>query len=109
LSRRPNLDRPVRLSLKLPETVRVKLDLLLFSSLEGRVPKGGYQEFFIERIQEYLSWRRTDLTPFGLPGYYVAGPREMIEALERKLKEGERDSEKNSLLPYTEEYPHVQS
>jgi hypothetical protein len=70
----------------LPESVRARLDLLLFSDLEGRVPKGGYQGFFLERIQEYFDWRKLDLTPLGFPpGYFVAGPRAMIDHLERKL------------------------
>ena len=89
MPRRPNLDRPVRLTLKLPETVRAKLDLILYSKLEGRVPKGEYQEFFIERIQEFLSWRRLDLSPFGMQGYFVKGPGEMVEALRKRLEKEE--------------------
>jgi hypothetical protein len=87
--RRPKLERPTQLCLKLPESVRAQLDLLLYSELEGRVPLGAYQEFFVERIREFLSWRRLPLERFGFPaGFFVAGPREMIEELERRLLNG---------------------
>jgi hypothetical protein len=87
MPRKRNLDRSIPLTLKLPESVRTRLDLHLFSDLEGRVAQGSYQQFFLERIQEYFSWRRLDLAPFGFGlGYFVSGPKDMIEALERKLK-----------------------
>ena len=87
MSRRPNLDRPTRLELKLPETLRARLDLFLFSMLEGRVPKGKYQEFFAARTREFFESRELDLAPFGFPlGYKVSGQKDMIDALERKLK-----------------------
>lgn len=87
MARKSSIDRPVPMTLKLPESVRTRLDLHLYSDLEGRVPQGSYQKFFIERIQEFFGSRRLDLTPFGLPGYYVTGPRPMAEALEKLLKE----------------------
>lgn len=49
------IDRPIMLHVALPLSIRTRLDLHLFSELEGRVPKGAYQEFFIERLQEYFS------------------------------------------------------
>ena len=47
-----------------------KLDLLLYSEVEQRVPKGAYQEFLQARIQEYFSTRRIDLATLipGRPG-----------------------------------------
>lgn len=87
MPRRPNLDRPVKLTLVLPESVRARLDLHLFSELEGRVPQGRYQAFFLERIQEFFGWRRIDLALYGFPeGFFTAGPKEMIEELEKELK-----------------------
>ena len=87
MPRKPNLERPVKLTLSLPETWRTRLDLQLFSPLEGRVPQGRYQEFFLERLQEFFNYRKLDLAPYGFPaGYEVRGPRDMIEALERRLK-----------------------
>lgn len=48
------IDRPTVLHMHLPLSLRVKLDLYLWSELEGRVPKGAYQAFFIERLQEFF-------------------------------------------------------
>ena len=87
MSRRPSLDPPVALRLMLPESIRAKVDLILFSELEGRVPKGRYQEFFLERIAEYFSNRPLDLTAYGIAGM-VSGPKEIIEQLEWRLKNG---------------------
>ena len=87
MPRPPNVIRPSLLHLALPEDIRAKLDLFLWSDLEGRVPKGAYQRFFMERIQEYFGWTRLDLTPFGYPqGFFVAGPREMIEHIKPLLE-----------------------
>lgn len=89
MPRKLNLDRPVALTLKLPESVRARLDLLLFSALEGRVPKGAYQDFFAARIQEFFEHRRLELTPYGFPsGYYISAPKEMLRELEFRLKKG---------------------
>jgi hypothetical protein len=56
--RRPNILRPIKLTTTLPEDIRAKLDLYLYSEVEGRVPKGAYQQFFIERIQEFFQQRK---------------------------------------------------
>ena len=61
MPRKPDVIRPSLLHMSIPEDVRAKLDLYLFSELEGRVPKGAYQKFFTERIQEFFGWRRMDL------------------------------------------------
>ena len=55
MPRRANIIRPVKLTINLPEDVRTKLDLLLFSQVEGRVPVGAYQRFFIDRINDYFN------------------------------------------------------
>ena len=60
--RRPNIEPSVATNLHLPETVRARLDLLLFSELEGRVPKGAYQRFFLERLQEFFTTKSKDLS-----------------------------------------------
>lgn len=86
MPRKPDLDPPTRLTLRLPETLRAKVDLILFSELEGRVPQGRYQEFFIERLVEYFSNRPLSLDAYGIAGM-ISGPKDVIEALERKLKD----------------------
>jgi len=93
MPRKPNLDPVTRLELKLPESLRARIDLLLFSPLEGRVPQGKYQEFFVSRIKEFFDHRRLDLTPYGFPtGYFVVGPKEMLDALERSLRDARTDA-----------------
>lgn len=87
MPRQPAVDRPKRLELKLPESLRNRLDLLLYSELEGRVPLGAYQSFFVERIHEYLGNSRLDLQAYGFPeGYHVKGPAEMLAALKSHLE-----------------------
>lgn len=87
MPRKPNIDRPVPLEISLPESIHTRLMLHLFSELEGRVPKGSYSNFFIERIQEFFGWKRLDLTPLGFPqGFFIAGPKEMIEKVEESLR-----------------------
>lgn len=54
MPRRPNLERSVPLMLMLPESVRTRLDLLLWSDVEGRVPLGAYQRFFVELLNEHF-------------------------------------------------------
>lgn len=89
MPRKPEVDRPTRLELKLPESLRTRLDLYLFSELEGRVPKGKYQEFFAERVRAFFGNAKLDLAPFGFPaGYYVEGPKDMIRALQERLVGG---------------------
>lgn len=86
MPRKPEVDRPTRLELKLPESQRSRLDLFLFSELENRVPKNAYRDFFTERVREFFDFARLDLTPFGYPeGYFVTGPKDMIAELQRRL------------------------
>lgn len=40
------VDRPVRLEIRLPESLHTRLELLLFSELEGRVPQGKWSAYF---------------------------------------------------------------
>lgn len=93
MPRKPNLDPSTRLELAIPETLRARLDLILFSELEGRVRLGKYSEFFIARLQEYLDSRRLDLAPYGFaPGYGVTGPKPVIDALEQRLREAYKET-----------------
>lgn len=66
----------------LPESVRTRLDLFLFSEVEGRIPMGAYQEFLIQRINEFFEWRKLDLGE----GRFVAGPPESIEHIKELLR-----------------------
>lgn len=54
MPRRPNIERPTNLHLMLPESVRARLDLILWSEAEGCVPKGRYQQFFLSLLQAHF-------------------------------------------------------
>ena len=86
--RPPLIERPTQLCVSLPETERARLDLHLWSEVEGRVPKGAYQSFLVARLREFFSWRSLDLAPFlgSLPGErIIRGSPETIAALEAAL------------------------
>lgn len=52
---RPRLvDRPVLTRIYLPESIAARIDLMLFSDLEGRVPYAARTRFFIEAAEEKL-------------------------------------------------------
>lgn len=55
--RRPNILRPTKLNLAIPEDIRAKLDLHLWSEVEGRIPKGAYSKLIIQLLTDYLSKR----------------------------------------------------
>lgn len=54
IGRPPNVLRPTQLTTNLPEDLRAKLDIHLFSTIEGRVPHGAYSRFLVERIKEFF-------------------------------------------------------
>lgn len=39
-------DRPIKLTISLPESLHTRLSLLLFSTADGRVPLGAWSTFF---------------------------------------------------------------
>lgn len=47
--------RPIRLHTYLPEDLRARLDLYLFSEVEGRVPTGAYTKFLSARVAEFFA------------------------------------------------------
>lgn len=82
-----NTSPPTRLDLQIPEDLRARLDLMLYSELEGRIPHGEYTRFFCARLREHFEWVRLDLEAFGLPpGYFITGPREMVDKLKSTLE-----------------------
>lgn len=87
--RKPAVEPSVATNLHLPESARTRLDLLLHSPLEGRVPKGAYQRFFLERLHEFFGTRQFDLSPYvgSLPGERVVrGSPETLAVLEAVLQ-----------------------
>jgi hypothetical protein len=58
--RQPNIIRSTSLDLAIPEDLRIKLDLELFSEVEGRVPKGAYKNFICGLLTDYFRQKETD-------------------------------------------------
>ena len=54
MPRRPNITRGIRLELQIPEDLRVKLDLHLWSALEGRVPHSAYTKLIVQLLNDYF-------------------------------------------------------
>lgn len=82
--------RPISVTTTVPEDLLTRLQLHLFSDLEGRVPYGAMTKFFAARIREYLDGGRLDLAPYitGLPPdtHVLSGSRESVEMLRKKLE-----------------------
>lgn len=76
---RPRGEPKELLHLSLPADVKAKLDNLLFSPIEGRVPVGAYARFISERIIEYTEWDSMPLEQYGFEETdYVSGPKNTI-------------------------------
>ena len=78
-----------RVSAFIPETEAARLDLLLYSEAEGRVPQGSYRAFMLRAIREACEYKSLDLSPYAgtSPGNFVVrGSATAIEILERVLK-----------------------
>ena len=73
MARPPSSIPMVRQNLTIPAEMAARIDLLLFSELEGRVPQGAYQTFFTRLLREYFESNELDLTPYGLAGMSVRG------------------------------------
>ena len=89
MSRQPNIIPGIALKTHLPINVRAKLDLHPFSEVEGRVPKGAYQKFLVEIINQYFDSRLLDLAPYTgeLPGMNVIrGSQSSIDLVKASLE-----------------------
>lgn len=49
-----NVIRPTSLHVFLPEDIRAKLDIHLYSAVEGRVPQGAYGRFIAGLVREFF-------------------------------------------------------
>lgn len=55
--RKPKVIRPIKKNLALPEDLVAKVDLELFSQVEGRVPTGAWQQLAVQLFEEWLRKR----------------------------------------------------
>ena len=89
MGRRANIIPSIMLNVALPQTVHTQLSLHLYSELEGRVPLGAFQRFFVERIREFFAEKTLDLAPYivgACPGaLQVHGTPEAVEQVRRLL------------------------
>lgn len=89
MPRKPNIIPSVPLSLMLPMDIRAKVDAILYSDLEQRVPHGAYQKFFLELIRGFFETKELDMSPYlGTPPgvYIIRGRPYIIDELRRKLQ-----------------------
>ena len=85
MPREYQVDRPTKITLKLPESVRDRLYLFLYSEVEERIPQGAIQEFFMAQIREYFDHRSIDLATLvpGVPSgvFAVSGTAASLKVL----------------------------
>lgn len=62
MPRHANIIPGVQLNLRLPQDLKVKLDLELYSKSELRVPYGAYNKFFTRLLSAYLSSKVPNVT-----------------------------------------------
>lgn len=60
MGRPANTIRSVEKSISLPETVTTRVDILLYSPLEARVPHGAWSRYITELITKDLMRRSTN-------------------------------------------------
>lgn len=106
---RPSLHPSRPLDTHLDASLMAQLDRVLWSDVEGRVPKGAYQRFFNERLREFFGEKRLDLGPYfgALPGdLTLRGKDEAIWRLEKWLQQHDlRSRAGEDLRPERQELP----
>ena len=51
------IDRPKRVEVQLPESIKIKVDIELYSEIEGKVPFGSFSGLVTELLREWLKGR----------------------------------------------------
>lgn len=57
MAKQKHLDRPIDKNLSLPTTLVTKVELQLFSPIEGRVPHGEWSRLVQQLLREWLKSR----------------------------------------------------
>jgi hypothetical protein len=55
MGRRANILRTAELHVRIPEELKTRLDLYLFSPALGRIPVGAHAQFITERLKEFFT------------------------------------------------------
>ena len=85
-----------RLETTLPPDLAVKLDLLLWSDVEGKIPFGAIQQLITLCLRRYFEDKELDLAPFlsSYPGVHtIRAPAHTLSALLTHLKGDPNDPE----------------
>ena len=76
----------------IPADLGIRVELLLHSELEGKVPRGAWQDLIVQLLTQHLDHRSLDLSPFvgALPGIHVVrAPAQTLAALSALLRRSE--------------------
>ena len=73
------------LNLRLPVNLFARLSTSLMDEFSLKVPRGAYQEFFVDRLNEYFS-RTPVWTPWGQ--VHITGSPEAIAQIQKHFKKG---------------------
>lgn len=60
MPRPPRADRPVQKNLHFPSSICAKVDLILWSELEEKVPHGAWSKYLIALVEKDLERRSND-------------------------------------------------
>lgn len=87
--------RPTRaINLHLDAELVGRIDALIWSEAEQRIPKGGYQAFFTEAAVRMMRQRPLDLCPYSgsMPSEHVAYAYPETQEVLRNLLEGKTNA-----------------
>ncbi len=88
MPRRPSPIPLEHIHIKVPAAVKQRVELILYSVAERRVPQGAWQWFILERIRDYFDYATLDLAPYGFPpGFFVRIPKGMLEIVKQRFEE----------------------
>lgn len=57
MARPKKTDRPIEKNISLPQSIVARVELELFSELEGRVPFGAWQRYIVSLIEADMTMR----------------------------------------------------
>lgn len=89
MGRKASLTPKKPITVWLPEELRTRMDLMLYSELEERVPHGKHSEFLTLLLRHYFEDAELDLSPYmgTLPGEVVVRSSKLeIERLKKHLE-----------------------
>jgi len=62
MARPKKTDRPIEKNISLPQSVVVRVELELFSELEGKVPFGAWQRYIVRLVEADLARKERKVT-----------------------------------------------